>query len=156
LERLPLAGRSVSTASAEKNMFGFRARAFQRVSLASGRTVFSSCGADPSKAKKRLSAPTPGGLARTGGLTAPAASSIGLAHACQALRPVVGAGVSGLGRHGSACRRQRLSTPRRGHALSGRRCWATPPPVPCPSYPLVHSHLLPPFIRGGGWPPGRM
>jgi hypothetical protein len=53
------AGRwSVSTASAEKNLFGFRAHAFQRVSLASGRTVFSYCGADPSKAKKRLSAPT--------------------------------------------------------------------------------------------------
>jgi hypothetical protein len=38
-------------------MFGFRACSFQHVSLASGRTVFSSCGADPSKAKKRLSAP---------------------------------------------------------------------------------------------------
>jgi hypothetical protein len=36
----------------------FRACNFQHVSLASGRTVFSSCGADPSKAKKRLSAPT--------------------------------------------------------------------------------------------------
>jgi hypothetical protein len=38
-------------------MLGFRACNFQHVSLASGRTVFSSCGADPSKAKKRLSAP---------------------------------------------------------------------------------------------------
>jgi hypothetical protein len=40
-----------------KNMSGFRACNFQHVSLASGRTVFSSCGADPSKAKKRLSSP---------------------------------------------------------------------------------------------------
>ena len=40
-----------------KNLLGFRACNFQHVSLASGRTVFSSCGADPSKAKKRLSAP---------------------------------------------------------------------------------------------------
>jgi hypothetical protein len=30
---------------------------FQHPSLASGRIVFSSCGADPSRAKKRLSAP---------------------------------------------------------------------------------------------------
>jgi hypothetical protein len=50
-------GRSVSTASAEKNLFGFRAWIFHHVSLASGRTVFSSCGANPSKAKKRLSSP---------------------------------------------------------------------------------------------------
>ena len=47
----------VSRQQAEKNLLGFRARAFQHVSLASGRTVFSSCGADPSKAKKRLSFP---------------------------------------------------------------------------------------------------
>jgi hypothetical protein len=40
-----------------KNLLGFRACNFQHVSLASGRTVFSSCGADPSKAKKRLSVP---------------------------------------------------------------------------------------------------
>jgi hypothetical protein len=32
---------------------------FHHVSLASGREVFSSCGADPSKAKKRLRLPTP-------------------------------------------------------------------------------------------------
>jgi hypothetical protein len=38
-------------------MLGFRACNFQHVSLASGRAVFSSCGADPSKAKKRLSSP---------------------------------------------------------------------------------------------------
>jgi hypothetical protein len=40
-----------------KNLLGFRAYNFQHVSLASGRAVFSSCGPDPSKAKKRLSAP---------------------------------------------------------------------------------------------------
>jgi hypothetical protein len=40
-----------------KNLLGFRACNFQHVSLASGRAVFSSCGADPSKAKKRLSSP---------------------------------------------------------------------------------------------------
>jgi hypothetical protein len=42
--------------SAIKNLLGFRACNFQHVSLAPGRAVFSSCGADPSKAKKRLSA----------------------------------------------------------------------------------------------------
>jgi hypothetical protein len=41
-----------------KKLLGFRACNFQHVSLASGRAVFSSCGADPSKAKKRLSSPT--------------------------------------------------------------------------------------------------
>jgi hypothetical protein len=45
--------------SAIKNLLGFRACNFQHVSLASGRTVFSYCGADPSKAKKRLSSPSP-------------------------------------------------------------------------------------------------
>jgi hypothetical protein len=44
--------------SAIKNLLGFRACNFQHASLASGRTAFSSCGADPSKAKKRLSSPT--------------------------------------------------------------------------------------------------
>jgi hypothetical protein len=34
-----------------KNVFGFRACNFQHSSLASGRVVFSSCGADPSRAK---------------------------------------------------------------------------------------------------------
>jgi hypothetical protein len=48
-----------------KNMLGFRACNFQHVSLASGRTVFSYCGADPSKAKKRLSSPTPTNKKRT-------------------------------------------------------------------------------------------
>jgi hypothetical protein len=48
-----------------KNLLGFRACNFQHVSLASGRAVFSSCGADPSKAKKRLSSPTE--LAADGG-----------------------------------------------------------------------------------------
>jgi hypothetical protein len=43
--------------SVMKNLLGFRACNFQHVSLASGLTVFSSCGADPSKAKKRLSSP---------------------------------------------------------------------------------------------------
>jgi hypothetical protein len=48
-----------------KNMLGFRARDLQHSSLASGRTVFSSCGAaDPSKAKKRLSSPTASGRGR--------------------------------------------------------------------------------------------
>jgi hypothetical protein len=42
-----------------KNMLGFRACNFQHVSLAPGQTVFSYCGADPSKAKKRLSSPMP-------------------------------------------------------------------------------------------------
>jgi hypothetical protein len=54
-QRKNRANKSVSTASAEKNMFGFRACNFQPVSLALGRAVFRSCGADPSKAKKRLS-----------------------------------------------------------------------------------------------------
>jgi hypothetical protein len=45
--------------SAIKKLLGFHACNLKHVSLASGRTVFSSCGADPSKAKKRLSAPTP-------------------------------------------------------------------------------------------------
>jgi hypothetical protein len=40
-----------------KNLFGFRACNSQHSSLASGRTVFSSCGADPSRAKNGLSAP---------------------------------------------------------------------------------------------------
>jgi hypothetical protein len=40
-------------------MLGFRACNLQHASLASGRAVFTSCGADPSKAKKRLSSPTP-------------------------------------------------------------------------------------------------
>jgi hypothetical protein len=40
-----------------KNVFGFRACNFQHPSLASGRVVFSSCGADPSRAKNGLSAP---------------------------------------------------------------------------------------------------
>jgi hypothetical protein len=71
----------VSTASAEKNLFGFRARAFHHVSWASGRTVFSSCGADPSKAKKRLSSPMGTSIAEVwivliGGLR-PAAASYG-------------------------------------------------------------------------------
>jgi hypothetical protein len=43
-------------------MLGFRARNLHHVSLASGRTAFRSCGADPSKAKKRLSPPTALGL----------------------------------------------------------------------------------------------
>jgi hypothetical protein len=38
-------------------MFGFRARNVQHSSLASGRILFSSCGADPSRAKMGLSAP---------------------------------------------------------------------------------------------------
>jgi hypothetical protein len=42
-----------------KNLLGFRACNLQHFSLASGRIVFSSCGADPSKAKKRLSSPIP-------------------------------------------------------------------------------------------------
>jgi hypothetical protein len=48
----------LNSKSAIKNLLGFRACNFQHVSLASGRAVFSSCGADPSKAKKRLPAPT--------------------------------------------------------------------------------------------------
>jgi hypothetical protein len=40
-----------------KILLGFRACNFQLVSLASGRAVFSYCGADPSKSKKRLSSP---------------------------------------------------------------------------------------------------
>jgi hypothetical protein len=44
--------------SAIKNLLGFHACNFQHVSLASGRAVFSACGPDPSKAKKRLSSPT--------------------------------------------------------------------------------------------------
>jgi hypothetical protein len=44
LERLPLAGRSVSTASAEKNLLGFRARASRISSLASGRGGPRYCG----------------------------------------------------------------------------------------------------------------
>jgi hypothetical protein len=42
-----------------KNLFGFRARNFQHSSLASGRVLFSSCGADPSRAKNGLSSPRP-------------------------------------------------------------------------------------------------
>jgi hypothetical protein len=44
--------------SAIKNMSGFRACNFPHSSFASGRRVFSSCGADPSRAKNGLSAPT--------------------------------------------------------------------------------------------------
>jgi hypothetical protein len=41
-----------------KNLLGFRACNFQHASLASGQAVLSSCGADPSKAKTRLSSPS--------------------------------------------------------------------------------------------------
>jgi hypothetical protein len=58
LERLTLAGRSVSTASAEKNMLGFRARASRISSLASGRGGLRYCGGQQSGLKKRLSSPT--------------------------------------------------------------------------------------------------
>jgi hypothetical protein len=54
----------VSTASAEKNMLGFRARASRISSLASGRILFSSCGADPSRAQtgcRPLQHAAPGG-----------------------------------------------------------------------------------------------
>jgi hypothetical protein len=40
-----------------KNLFGFRARNFQHPSLASGRVLFSHCGADPSREKNGLSSP---------------------------------------------------------------------------------------------------
>jgi hypothetical protein len=45
-----------------KNPLGFRACNLQHVRLASGRAVFSSCGADPSKAKKRLPVVPPYGI----------------------------------------------------------------------------------------------
>jgi hypothetical protein len=56
---VPLAGRGVSTARAEKNLLGFRACIFQHVSLASGREVFSYCGADPSKEQSKKAAVVP-------------------------------------------------------------------------------------------------
>jgi hypothetical protein len=59
LERLSLAElECLDSKGVIKNLLGFRACNFQHFSLASGRVVFSSCGADPSRAKKRLSAPT--------------------------------------------------------------------------------------------------
>jgi hypothetical protein len=60
---------------------GFRACNFQHFSLASGRVVFSSCGADPSRAKTRLSAPrgTPG---RAGGSKPPERGSRGAGRQC--------------------------------------------------------------------------
>jgi hypothetical protein len=55
----PLAGRRrVSTASAEKNLLGFRARASRISSLASGRGGPRYCGGQQSGLKKRLSSPT--------------------------------------------------------------------------------------------------
>jgi hypothetical protein len=51
MERLSLAGRSVSTASAEKNLLGFRARASRIINLASGRGGPRYCGGQPSGLK---------------------------------------------------------------------------------------------------------
>jgi hypothetical protein len=43
-----------------KNVFGFRARDFCHSGLALGRILFSCCGADPSRAKKRAARANPG------------------------------------------------------------------------------------------------
>jgi hypothetical protein len=51
-------GRSVSTASAEKNLLGFRARASRIRGLASGRGGPRYCGGQQSGLKKRLSSPS--------------------------------------------------------------------------------------------------
>jgi hypothetical protein len=49
--RVEVSRQQAAAASAEKNMLGFRARASRISSLASGRILLSSCGAEPSRAQ---------------------------------------------------------------------------------------------------------
>jgi hypothetical protein len=137
-----------------KNILGFRARDFQHSSLASGRILFSYCGADPNKAKKNgLSAPTApaprarhpahhGGGQQGGGPPPPHSLYYPIKQSTPTPLPTCTQPLPYQAAHQAA---HQGATPLTPHSPLLYASLHTPPaplPTPYPSHSLPHSPLL--------------